>query len=58
METFKLVVMYALEVIVVAVVGITLVAGVYQLARDQLRALTHRATQRQVPLAARAPKGE
>jgi hypothetical protein len=37
METVKFVALYALEGFVIAVVGATVVAGVYQLIRDKVR---------------------
>jgi len=37
METVKFVVLYGLEIIVVALVGVTLFAGLYQLVRDKVR---------------------
>jgi len=37
METVKFVVLYGLEIIVVALVGVTLFAGLYQLIRDKVR---------------------
>jgi hypothetical protein len=57
METFKLVVMYALEIIVVGVVGATVLAGMYQLVRERARAMGRKASQRRVAVAAQVPKG-
>jgi hypothetical protein len=37
MEAIKFAMMYSLEVIVVGLFGVTLLAGLYQLIRDQLR---------------------
>jgi len=37
METVKFVALYGLEIIVVALVGVTLFAGLYQLVRDKVR---------------------
>jgi hypothetical protein len=37
MEAIKFVAMYGLEIVVVALVGITLFAGLYQLIRDKAR---------------------
>jgi hypothetical protein len=37
MEAIKFAMMYGLEVIVVGLFGVTLLAGLYQLIRDQLR---------------------
>jgi len=37
MEAIKFVAMYGLEIVVVALVGITLFAGLYQLVRDKVR---------------------
>ena len=37
MEAIKFVAMYGLEIVVVALVGITLFAGLYQLIRDKVR---------------------
>ena len=37
METIKFVMFYGLEIVVVALVGITLFAGLYQLIRDKVR---------------------
>jgi hypothetical protein len=37
METVKFVALYGLEIIVVALVGVTLFAGLYQLVRDKAR---------------------
>lgn len=57
METFKVVVMYALEIIVVTVVGATVLAGLYQLVRDQVRAILHKVSQRRVAVGVRLHKG-
>jgi hypothetical protein len=56
METFKLVAMYALEVVVVAAVGATVLAGLYQLIRDRVRSLSASASRRR-PAVERVPKG-
>ena len=37
MEMVKFVALYGLEIIVVALVGVTLFAGLYQLVRDKVR---------------------
>jgi len=37
MEVIKFVMMYGLEIVVVALVGITVLAGLYQLVRDRVR---------------------
>ncbi len=37
METLKFALMYSLEIAVVALVGVTLIAGVYQLIREKAR---------------------
>jgi Na+-translocating ferredoxin:NAD+ oxidoreductase RnfG subunit len=38
MEAIKFVAMYSLEIIVIALVGAVLLAGLYQLVRDKVRA--------------------
>jgi hypothetical protein len=38
MEAVKYVALYGLEIIVIVLVGVTLVAGLYQLVRDKVRA--------------------
>jgi len=37
METIKFLAFYSLEIVVVAMVGLVLAAGVYQLIRDKIR---------------------
>lgn len=55
MLTVKFVVLYGFEVFVVAVVGATVIAGLYQLVRNQARALLARVRERRAlaPAAAR-----
>lgn len=49
MEAIKFLVFYALEVFVVGVVGVTLIAGLYQLVREQVRSALSRAREGRVP---------
>jgi formate hydrogenlyase subunit 4 len=44
MEAIKYVAMYGLEITVVVLVGVTLIAGLYQLIRDKVRARTESRT--------------
>jgi hypothetical protein len=53
MLTVKFVMMYGLVVFVVAVVGATLIAGLYQLIRDQVRGAFARISKDQAPVAVR-----
>jgi hypothetical protein len=55
MLTIKFVALYGLEVFVVAIVGATVIAGLYQLIRNQVRVLLARARERRAlaPAAAR-----
>ena len=55
MLTVKFVVLYGFEVFVVAVVGATVIAGLYQLIRNQAHALLNRVRERRAlaPAAAR-----
>ena len=56
MATIKFLVLYALEVFVIAVVGATLIAGLYQLTRDEVRSALSRARERRVSTPAVARK--
>jgi hypothetical protein len=47
MLTIKFVALYGLEVFVVAVVGATLIAGLYQLVRNQVRSVLNKVRERQ-----------
>jgi hypothetical protein len=51
MLTVKFVIMYGLVVFVVAVVGATLIAGLYQLIRDQVRGALSKASEQRTTLA-------
>jgi hypothetical protein len=55
MLTIKFVALYGLEVFVVAIVGATVIAGLYQLIRSQARVLLARVRERRAlaPAAAR-----
>jgi len=44
METIKFIEFYAMEVIVIGTVALTVLAGLYQLIRDKLRGATGRAS--------------
>ena len=49
MAAIKFLVLYALELFVIAVVGVTLIAGLYQLVRDQVRTALSRVRESRVP---------
>lgn len=53
MLTVKFVAMYGLVVFVVAVVGATLIAGLYQLIRDQVRGALNRTSEDRAPATVR-----
>jgi hypothetical protein len=55
MLTIKFVALYGLEVFVVAVVGATVIAGLYQLIRNQVRGVLARVRERRA-LAPAAPR--
>jgi hypothetical protein len=56
MLTIKFVVLYGLEVFVVAVVGATVIAGLYQLIRDRVRGVLDKVRERRAPAPAAARK--
>jgi hypothetical protein len=56
MLTIKFVVLYGLEVFVVAVVGATVIAGLYQLIRDRVRGVLDKVSERRAPAPAAARK--
>lgn len=58
METIKFLVFYALEVFVVGVVGVTLIAGLYQLVREQVRSALSGAREGRVPAPAVVRKSD
>jgi Na+-translocating ferredoxin:NAD+ oxidoreductase RnfG subunit len=49
METVKFVALYALEAFVIALVGATVLAGIYQLVRDKIRLAQGSASKDRVP---------
>jgi len=53
METVKFVILYALEAFVIAVVGATLIAGIYQLIRSKIRFAVGSPRQSQATVTAR-----
>jgi regulator of protease activity HflC (stomatin/prohibitin superfamily) len=55
MLTVKFVIMYGLVVFVVAVVGATLIAGLYQLIRDQVRSILGKASEHPITTLATVP---
>jgi hypothetical protein len=56
--TIKFVAMVAFEVFAIAVVGAALIAGLYQLARDQVRGIVDQVRGRRAPTPAMARKGQ
>jgi hypothetical protein len=56
MLAIKFVVLYGLEVFVVAVVGATVIAGLYQLIRDQVRGVLDEVRERRTSAPATARK--
>ncbi len=56
MLTVKFVVLYGFEVFVVAVVGATVIAGLYQLVRSQVSGVLDRVRERRAPVPAAARK--
>ncbi len=54
MLTIKFVVLYGFEVFVVAVVGATVIAGLYQLIRSQVGGVLDRVRERRAPAPAAA----
>jgi hypothetical protein len=56
MLTIKFVTLYGLEVFVVAVVGATVIAGLYQLIRGPVRGILDKVRERRVPAPAAARK--
>jgi hypothetical protein len=56
MEMVKFVALYALEVFVIATVGATLLAGLYQLIRDSIRSTSSETGESRVPAPALAQK--
>lgn len=55
LEAFKFATLVVLEAVVIALVGVTLIAGLYQLIRDQVRAVREkqRASRAPTPTAVR-----
>lgn len=49
LEAFKLVTLYVLETVVIAMVGAILIAGLYQLIRDQVHTVREKLRERRVP---------
>jgi len=58
MTTIKFVVLYGLEVFVITVVGATVLAGLYQLIRDQVRGAIGRRRESRVPAPVMGRKSE
>lgn len=56
MEAIKFVALYGLESIVIALVGVTLIAGVYQLIRDQVLAAREKTRARRASSTETAPE--
>ena len=50
METVKFVALYALDAFVIAIVGATVIAGIYQLIRDKVRSAIGSPRQSQIPI--------
>jgi len=48
MATIKFLALYAFEVFVIVVVGVTLIAGLYQVVRDQVRSTLSRVRESRV----------
>ncbi len=49
MEAIKFVALYSLEIIVIALVGAVLLAGLYQIVRDQVHAIRDKLRASRVP---------